>query len=141
MLRSTSVVITTVRRVAIDRVVAGQQADPADAVVLAEVMELLVRQRLDRSGVERPLAGRRSGPRCAYSATTVLPLPGRRGDHDVAAGVEGVDGVELESVEREGVAGEDLVAVGRTRSSRCRAQVAPLAAAALHEAADARRAK
>ena len=52
------------RGVAVDGVVAGQQADVAGAVALAEVAELLVRQRLQRRGVERPPPGRRVSPRC-----------------------------------------------------------------------------
>ena len=97
------------RRVAVHHVVAGQQADLADAVALAEVTELLVGQRLQRRGVERPLA------EAAHHLDAVLgddrlAAPRRCGHHDVAAGVEGGDGVELEAVELERVAAEDLVA-------------------------------
>ena len=57
----------------------------------------------------------------AYSATTVLPLPGRRGDDDMAVGVDGVDRVELEAVEGEVVCGESrsarMVTIRRVRSA------------------------
>ena len=66
-------------RVAVDRVVAGQQADLGRAVALGQVVELLVGQRLDRRGVEAlapaPVAPARSARCTANSPTTVLPAP------------------------------------------------------------------
>jgi hypothetical protein len=60
--------------VAVDDVVTGEQADPVGAVALDQVVELLVRQRLDRRRVEALVTGRRA--RCtANSPTTVLPAP------------------------------------------------------------------
>jgi hypothetical protein len=52
MLRSTSVVITTTGALAVDAVVAGEQADASAVVAADEVGVLLVGQRLDRRGVE-----------------------------------------------------------------------------------------
>ena len=94
------------RRVAVDGVVAGQQPDLADAVAGGEVAVLLVRQRLERRGVERPQ------PAPAHRLDAVLgddrlAAPGRRGDDDVPAGVDGVERLDLEAVELERVAGDD----------------------------------
>ncbi len=99
------------RRVAVDGVVAGEQADAADAVALAQVAELLVRQRLERRRVERPPAVA-AGRLDAVLGDHGLAAPGRGGDDDVVAGVEGVERLELEVVERERVAADDLGPVG-----------------------------
>ena len=74
MLRSTSVVITTTGASPLMALSPVSSPTVADAVAFAEVAELLVRQRLERRGVEGPpaVAPRVSMP---YSATTVLPLP------------------------------------------------------------------
>ena len=63
------------RRVAVDRVVAGQQADLVGAVPRDQVVVLLVGQRLDRRGVEALAALARSARCTANSPTTVLPAP------------------------------------------------------------------
>ena len=90
MLRSTSVVMTTTGRVAVDGVVAGEQPDPVGAVPGDQVVVLLVGQRLDRRGVEalaallaapgarrtrrppscRPRSARRPAPRCPRSSAS-----------------------------------------------------------------------
>ena len=100
MLRRTSVVITTIRRVPVDRVVAREEAHLASAVVVTEVAELLVRERLQRRRVEGPPA---ISP-CRLDAVLGdggFPAAGRRGHDDVVPVVEGVDGIDLELVERE----------------------------------------
>ena len=61
-------------RVAVDRVVTGEQADGVAVVALDQVVVLLVGQRLDRRGVEA-LAALLSARWTANSPTTVLPLP------------------------------------------------------------------
>ena len=78
------------RRLAVDGVVAGQQADATVAVALAQVAELLVRQRLQRGRVEGPPAG---PPRRldAVLGDDRLAAAGRRGHDDVMPGVEGID--------------------------------------------------
>ena len=98
------------RGVAVDGVVAGQQADPAGAVALAEVAELLVGERLQRCRVERPPAVP-AGRLDAVLGDHRLAAAGRRGDDDVVSGVERVERLELEVVERERVAADDLGAV------------------------------
>ena len=117
MLRSTSVVITTTRRVTVDGVVAGEQPDLAGAVARPQVPELLVRQRLQRGGVERPAAGA-PGDLDAVLGDDGLAAARRRGDDDVVAGVERVERLELEVVEGERVAG--------TISARCSARTGPV---------------
>ena len=98
------------RGVAVDRVVTGEQTDAGVTVDLGEVVELLVRERLDRSGVERPppVAECR---RDAVLGDHRLAAPCRRRDDHVLAGVERVDRLDLEAVEREVVASEDRLAV------------------------------
>ena len=103
MFRSTSVVMTTTAASRIDRVVAGEQADRGRCRESAQVVELLVRERLDRRGVERPGAvGQRAGHRVLGHDR--LAAPGRGGDEHRLPGIEGVERLELERVEREGVA-------------------------------------
>ena len=94
------------RCVAVDGVVARQQPDVAGAVARRQVAVLLVRQRLQRGGVERAAAGLPRGLD-AVLGDDRLAAPGRRGDDDVVAGVEGVDRLELEVVEGERVAADD----------------------------------
>ena len=87
-------------RVAVDRVVAREQADAVRAVRADEVAVLLVRERLQRGRVERlrPL-GERPGDRVLGDEG--LARPGRRGDEHRAARVERVERARLERVERE----------------------------------------
>ncbi len=100
------------RGVAVDHVVAGEQPDRLDPVALPEVAELLVRQRLQRRRVEGP-ATLAAGRPDAVLGDDRLAAAGRGGDDDVAAGVERIDGVELEAVERERVAREQCSEVCR----------------------------
>ena len=65
------------RRVAVDRVVAGQQADLLGAVAGDQVVVLLVGQRLDRRGVEA-LAPRRWRRRAVGRRRVVGPPPQRQ---------------------------------------------------------------
>ena len=106
------------RRVTVDRVVAGQQPDLDLAVELDEVAVLLVRQRLDRRRVERPRATS-SGELDAVLGDDRLAAPGRCRDDDVPPVVEGVERLELEPIEREGVARQDRP-VGQRARPRCR---------------------
>ncbi len=87
------------RRVAVDHVVAGQQPHAGGAVRAGEVTELLVRERLQRCGVEGLAAcGERLGDRVLGDQR--LPRAGRRGHEDGAADVERVERPDLERVER-----------------------------------------
>ena len=67
------------RRLGVDAGVAGQQADVGRAVPADQVGVLLVRQRLDRGGVER-LAAPLQGQPDRELADDRLAGPGRRGD-------------------------------------------------------------
>ena len=99
------------RRVAVDRVVAGQEADLVVAVHGDEVTELLVRERLDRCRVERPQAGA-SGRVDAVLRDDRLAAPGRNCDDDVVAAIERVEGLVLEPIDRERVPGDEVGPVG-----------------------------
>ncbi len=98
------------RRVAVDRVVAGQQAHSVLAVDLDEVAILLVGERLDRCRVERsapvdPVGGD------AVLGDHGLATSGRCGDDDVAPRVERIEGLGLEAIGSERQPGEQLAAV------------------------------
>ena len=108
MLRSTSVVITTTGRLAVDDVVAGQQADVVGAVALDQVVVLLVRQRLDRGGVERLAPGLQRQVDGELADDRLARAGGRRDEH-AAALLDLLAGPHLEVVELEAVeAGEVL---------------------------------
>ncbi len=95
------------RRVAVDRVVAGEQADVLRAEPGDEIVELLVRQRLDRRGVERSLAVGDRGVD-GVLGDHGLAAARRRGDEHRLTVVERVEGAQLELVEREAVVGDQL---------------------------------
>jgi hypothetical protein len=97
------------RGLAVDRVVAGEQADVVVAERPAEVAELLVRQRLQGRRVE-DLAALGPGPGDGVLRDQRLARPGRRGDEDGLAVVEGVERPPLEGVEREAPGGLERVA-------------------------------
>ena len=87
-------------RVAVDRVVAGEQADGVAVVALEQVVVLLVGQRLDRRGVEA-LAAVLQCQVDRELADDGLAAAGRGGHQDaVAAGQRGAGG-DLERVEVE----------------------------------------
>ncbi len=88
------------RRVAVDGVVAGEQADLGGAVALHQVAVLLVGQRLDRRGVEALAAG---GERQVDGelADDGLAAAGGRGDQDALAALQRLAGLHLEVVEPE----------------------------------------
>ena len=90
------------RGIAVDDVVAGQQADPVVAVARDEVVVLLVRQGLDRGRVERLAAGleREVDGELAHDR---LAGAGRRRHQDSAPVLDLPAGAHLEVVEREGV--------------------------------------
>ena len=90
------------RRLAVDHVVAGQQADLLGAVAVDEVVELLVRQRLDRRGVEALAAGRQRQVHRELADHRLAGAGGRRDQHAVAV-LDAPAGLDLERVEREGV--------------------------------------
>ena len=105
------------RRLAVDAVVAGEQADLVGAVALDEVVVLLVRQRLDRRGVEALAAGLERQVD-GELADDRLARAGRRGDQHAVALLDPAAGRELEVVEREVVLAREVVqhgvlAVGR----------------------------
>ncbi len=90
------------RRLAIDRVVAGQQPNALRSVQADELGVLLIRQRLDRSGVERPLPGGER-QRNAVFGDDGLSRPGGRGDEHGVAYIEAVHRLALKAVELEGI--------------------------------------
>ena len=83
-----------------DRGVTGQQADPVVAEPVDQLAELLVRQRLDGSGVE-DLATVRDRQVHGELPDHRLAGPRRRGDEHGAAALEDPASGELEVVERE----------------------------------------
>jgi hypothetical protein len=90
------------RCVAVDGVVAGEQAHPHCPVPLHELAVLLVGQGLERCRVERfSSLGQGLGHRVLPHHR--LSRPGRRGDEDRPPGVERIEGGALEDVERERV--------------------------------------
>ena len=86
------------RRVAVDRVVPGQQADLVLAVPIDQVGVLLVGQRLDRRRVER-LAALGEGLVDGELAHHGLPGTGGCADEDTGALVERLARLDLERVE------------------------------------------
>jgi hypothetical protein len=90
------------RCLAIDRVVAGQQADTPGPVPRHEVGELLVRQRLDRCGVEA-LASGGEGEVDGELADDRLAGAGGRSDQDAVAVLDRCAGLDLERVQRKRV--------------------------------------
>ena len=110
------------RRVAVDRVVAREQANATGAPARGEVAELLVRERLQRRGVEGLAPG---GERTldAVLGHHGLPRSGRRRDQYRLAGLQGPDRAELEVVERERVALREAFDAGH--GAKCRGGVRP----------------
>ena len=109
------------RGVAVDGVVPGQQPDRLRPVAADQLAVLLVRQRLERGGVER-LAALGQGPVHGVLRHHRLARPGRRGHHHAAAGVEGVEGLPLEPVQLEAAAGPrtpDRESITASRSATC----------------------
>ena len=94
------------RRVAVDRVVAGEQADVGAAMTAHQVDVLLIRQRLDGRRVERLRAlGECTGRRVLRDDR--LPRGGRCSDEHRFSGIYGVERADLEVVEAEAVAGDE----------------------------------
>jgi hypothetical protein len=97
------------RRARADGRVAGEQADRLLAVLLAQVGELLVRQRLERRRVEglAPF-----GPRAVHGVggDERLARAGGGAHEDRAAAVERVERLALEGVEREAERGGERLA-------------------------------
>ena len=100
------------RSVTVDRVVAGEEPDALRSVAAHEVGVLLVRERLDRSRVER-LGALRERMCDRVFRDEGLARRCRRGDEHRRPGVDRVDRGDLEVVEREAVAGEELGAKSR----------------------------
>ncbi len=99
--------------VTVDRVVPGQQAHVVLAVHGDEVTELLVRERLDRRRVERPL------PREASEVDAVLrhdglAAPGRHRNDHVLATIERIERIDLESIDAERVLRDECLPIGPT---------------------------
>jgi hypothetical protein len=89
------------RSLAVDAVVAGQQADVDRPVALHQVVVLLVGQRLDGCGVEALAAGLQRQVHREL-ADHGLPGAGRRGDEHVVPEVERPARLLLERVEGKG---------------------------------------
>ena len=100
------------RRPGAERGVPGQQPDVLLAVGRHQLRVLLVRQGLERRGVEG-LALRRQGPVDGVRRHQRLARPGRRGHQDRVSGVEGVEGLVLEVVQGERQVGLELRRPGR----------------------------
>ena len=100
MLRSTSVVITTIGASPLIELSPVSRPTCVVAVDRDEVAVLLVRQRLDRRRVERPppVAERRLDPVLGHDR---LAAAGRCRDDHVLTGVERVDRSVLERIEFE----------------------------------------
>ena len=88
------------RGVAVDAVVAGEQADLVGAVALGQVVVLLVGEGLDRRGVEA-LAALGEGQVDGELADDGLARAGRGGDEDAAAVLQRLACLDLEGVEAE----------------------------------------
>src|SRR6058998_15907 len=88
--------------------VAREDADRVGAERPSEVVELLVRERLERRGVRDALA-RRERHVDGELGDERLPRPGRRRHDDGLSAFDRADGFELEVVERERVPGAKLL--------------------------------
>ena len=99
------------RRLAVDHVVAGQQADVVGAVAPDQVVVLLVGQRLDRRRVER-LAARLQRQVDGELTDDRLAGAGRRGDQDTAAALDLPARAHLEVVELEAVEAGEVLSIG-----------------------------
>ena len=94
--------------VAVHHNVPSQQADLLVAPDLAEIPVLLVRERLDRRGIDgsRVVLARHEDSELANDG---LARAGRRSDQDRVAVRERADGVELKVIELVGLLGGELV--------------------------------
>src|SRR5262249_25820474 len=101
------------RGLTVDRGVAGEEAQALGAVAGDEVVVLLVRQRLDRGGVERLAAGleREVDRELAHDR---LAGPGGSRDQDALAVLDDAAGAQLEVVQAE------LVETGERAEDRVR---------------------
>ena len=90
--------------IGVDCIVAREQADPRRADPFAQVAILLVRERLDRGRVERPLAFAQR-PVDRMFGNDGLAATGRSGDEDGSSGIEVLDGLQLKAVKGEVAAG------------------------------------
>jgi hypothetical protein len=89
------------RGVAVDGLVAGEQADPLGTVTAHQVAVLLVAQRLDRRGVEAFLPGRQRQVHGELPHHR-LAGPGRGAHQHAVAAFQGFTSLDLERVEPEG---------------------------------------
>ena len=99
------------RGVAVDRLVAGQQADPFGAVALHQIAVLLIAERLDRGGVETLLPG---GQGKVHGELAHHRLAGSgRGAHQYpVAALECLAGPHLERIEPEDQTGGEIGELG-----------------------------
>ena len=86
------------RRVTVDRLVAGQQADVLRAVAADQIVVLLVAQRLDRRGVEA-LSARRQRQVHRELADDGLARAGRRAHQHAVAAFQRLTRLPLERIE------------------------------------------
>ena len=117
MLRSTSVVITTIGASPLIELSPVSRPTRSRAVRADEVAVLLVRQRLERRRVEG-LAAARERALDRVLGDEGLARAGRRGDEHRTAGVERVERVALEVVEREASGAPRTSARTLTRPAR-----------------------
>ena len=96
--------MTTTAAARVDLDVAGQNADVLGAELPAEVRVLLVGERLQRRGVGDAAPARERGVNRELRDQR-LARARRRRDDDGLAVLDGADGVQLEGVQRERVAG------------------------------------
>ena len=96
--------------VAVDRRVAGQETDATRSVQSAQLVVLLVRERLQRRCVEGPLAALEY-PTDRVVGHQRLAGPGGGAHEDVDVLVDRVDGLDLESVQAEGEAVDEAASV------------------------------
>ena len=96
------------------RGVTGEKADVFLAVGGDELAVLLVRERLERRGVEG-LAARPQGPVDAVGGHERLARPGRGGDQDRVVGVDRRECVALEVVGRKGKLADEVAFLVRHR--------------------------
>ena len=107
MLRRTSVVMTTMRASRFSET-SPVSSPTSVAVDLPQVAVFLVRERLDRRGVEDP-ADAAKGVIDAELGDDRLPASGWCGHHHRVAGEQGADRVLLEQVQREGQRDRELI--------------------------------
>ena len=94
------------RRLAIDARIAGEQTYLLRPMPVDEVVELLVRQRLDRRGVETLAPGSQSELNSEFADDGLSSAGGSR-DQNASTGLKGLTRFDLETVETEFVCSDE----------------------------------